>query len=58
MARKGENYMTVKELFDWAVKNAVEDYEIEVQKEDRDDGLIWTNDLDLDIARYTHSILL
>ena len=50
--------MTVKELFDWAAKNAVEDYEIEVQKEDRDDGLIWTNDLDLDIARYTHSILL
>ena len=50
--------MTVKELFDWAVKNAVEDYEIEVQKEDRDDGLIWTNDPDLDIARYTHSILL
>ena len=50
--------MTVKELFDWAVKNAVEDYEIAVQTEDRDDGWIWTNDLYLDIARYTHSILL
>ena len=50
--------MTVKELFDWAVKNAVEDYEIAVQTEDRDDGLIWTNDLYSDIDLYTHSIIL
>lgn len=50
--------MTVKELFDWAVKNAVEDYEITVQTEDRDDGWIWTNDLYSDIDHYTHSIIL
>lgn len=50
--------MTVKELFDWAVKNEVEDDEIEVQKEDRDDGWIWTNDLYSDIDQYTHSIIL
>lgn len=58
MARKEGNYMTVKELFDWAVKNAVEDYEIAVQTGDRDDGWIWTNDLYSDIDHYTHSISL
>lgn len=58
MTRKEENYMTVKELFDWAVKNAVEDYDIEVLKDDIDDGWIWTNDLDSYIDHYTHSIIL
>ena len=50
--------MTVKELFDWAVKNAVEDYDIEVLKDDIADGWIWTNDLDSYIDHYTHSIIL
>ena len=54
--------MTVKELFDWAVKNEVEDYEIEVPKpkDDEDALCIWTKDLYLEdaINRHIHTICL
>ena len=48
--------MTVKELFDWAVKNEVEDYEIEVP----DGDWLWTKDLYLEdaINRHIHTICL
>ena len=50
--------MTVKNFLIGLLKNEVEDYEIAVQTEDRDDGWIWTNDLYSDIDHYTHSIIL
>lgn len=53
--------MTIKDLYEWAVKNGVEDFDIEIQY--RDDGGYYygsssLNELDIEIDRLCSTVIL
>ena len=53
--------MTIKDLYEWAVKNGVEDFDIEIQY--RDDGGYYygtslLNGLDIEIDRLCSTVIL
>lgn len=40
-----EEKMTITELYKWAIKNGVEDYELYASTYDEEGGLVWTGEL-------------